>query len=82
MWISARTNSDSKAEASNYDDTTIEKVVELLQQGKQLQSKEDNWNAANKFVQAQQVLGALAGGQSRETEEEQQIADLYKQQAR
>jgi hypothetical protein len=75
----------SSAMASNSNDAAdknLAKVFELLHEGKELQSNGDLWNAANTFVQARAMLQALSNEQPKTTEEEQQIAKLYEQQAR
>jgi hypothetical protein len=63
-------------------ENTIEKAFGLLHEGKGLQSKGEHWKAADKFVQARQILDTLARQQARDTDEERQIAELYKKQAR
>ena len=90
--------SSETSKDDNNDDSTgpsIEKVFDFLKEGKDYQSLEDYWNAADKFVQAQDMLIELAKGLhskqqnqlsseaiEREQQEEQgQIIKLYKQQA-
>ena len=60
---------------------TIEKAFELLHKGKECRSNGEHWQAADSFVQARTILIELASQQSRTTEEEQKIAELYEQQA-
>lgn len=68
--------SDSNAKPPASEDT-LEKAFELLHKGKEAHSKGDCWDAADKFVQAREILKTLAEGQPKTTEEEQQIAQLY-----
>jgi hypothetical protein len=67
-------NTPSKPPAS---EDTLEKAFELLHKGKEAHSKGDSWNAADKFVQAREILKTLAEVQPKTTEDEQQIAQLY-----
>jgi hypothetical protein len=67
---------------NNNNSISIEQVFGLLKDGKGFQSNSDYWNAADRFVQAQDMLQSLAEENSQGTEEEQEIATLYEQQAR
>jgi hypothetical protein len=75
------TKADDNENIPSSDDT-IEKAFALLQSGKKCQLEGQNWNAADKFVQARRILQSLAKDSPRGTEEEQNIAELYDQKAR
>lgn len=66
---------------SNEGGNKLDKAFELLHQGKSLQSKGEYWNAADCLVQARIILQDLAKQHPTSTEEEQQIAKLYDEQA-
>lgn len=60
----------------------LDEAFELLHAGKALKSDGKNWDAADKFVQARDILQDLAKEQPTSNDEEKQISELYKNQAR
>lgn len=58
---------------------TIEGALKLLTEGKEFEKQQKFWNAIDKFLQGREVLDILANQQPATTEEDRQIAKLYRE---